>query len=32
MIALYVLYTYMLKQRKRVLGAGKTVGGVNKKR
>lgn len=31
-IALYVLYTYMLKQRRKVLGKGKTVGGVNKAR
>ncbi|KAE8542320.1 hypothetical protein D1P53_001094 [Cryptococcus gattii VGV] len=30
--ALYVLYTYMLKQRRKVLGKGKTVGGVNKAR
>ncbi|EAL20702.1 hypothetical protein CNBE0670 [Cryptococcus deneoformans B-3501A] len=28
--ALYVLYTYMLKQRRKVLGKGKTVGGVSK--
>lgn len=31
-LALYVLYTYMLKQRRKVLGMGKTVGGVNKAR
>lgn len=31
-IALYVLYTYMLKQRRKVLGKGKTVGGINKAR
>ncbi|KGB78099.2 hypothetical protein CNBG_4186 [Cryptococcus deuterogattii R265] len=30
--ALYVLYTYMLKQRRKVLGKGKTVGGINKAR
>ncbi|WVQ79523.1 hypothetical protein IAT38_001622 [Cryptococcus sp. DSM 104549] len=30
--ALYQLYTYMLKQRRKVLGKGKTVGGVNKTR
>lgn len=29
-LALYVLYTYMLKQRRKVLGKGKTVGGVSK--
>ncbi|KAI9632921.1 tyrosine phosphatase-like protein [Dioszegia hungarica] len=28
--SLYVLYTYMLKQRKRVLGTGKVVGRINK--
>lgn len=32
LIALYVLYTYMLKQRRKVLGKGKTVGGINKAR
>ncbi|ODO00606.1 hypothetical protein L198_02926 [Cryptococcus wingfieldii CBS 7118] len=30
--SLFALYTYMLKQRKKVLGKGKTVGGVNKAR
>lgn len=30
MIALFALYTYMLKQRRKVLGAGKTVGKGNK--
>ncbi|WVR08308.1 hypothetical protein IAU60_005361 [Kwoniella sp. DSM 27419] len=30
--ALYVLFTYMLGQRRKVLGKGKTVGGVNKAR
>nr|XP_031857187.1 uncharacterized protein CI109_007411 [Kwoniella shandongensis]KAA5524259.1 hypothetical protein CI109_007411 [Kwoniella shandongensis] len=30
--ALYILYTYMLKQRRKVLGKSKTVGGINKAR